>query len=492
MADIERGTSIDVQSGVVVFSKNKKLVNEIKHALEEHTFGTNTSYFVEQSDEAYESYKTSAASVLDLDLVENDFDQAAVFIHKIKPADTKHALFVVGDKEVLKRFKSIPSVNKRVSRTFAKPVMGPQVILALGLVREQANSSASAAPTGANYKPAAFGAVGLLAVSVFALLAWFNTNDDSTLPSIEAAQIQTQQRIESLNNELPLSDSATNLLASAEAAIQRGQILQPADGSALSFYRQLLDIDRFGERAEQRKQRVLADIKLHFLVASGELRFGEAGEILQLLREVAPFHEELPSLETSLAASIQSRRDQERQQQSAEPAEQIENSQSANEKLNNGRLVVNSRVVEKTAGRSKGANSDDIEVSQETGSAAVIKSAPSSAPERIQPATVVNKPQKVQTVEPVSEPVLLTRVEAKYPRRALKLDIQGWVELSYQVDQAGKPINIEVVDESPKKIFTKSAKSALEQWQYQPRPNAQPAPNGSDTLTTKFNFSIDS
>lgn len=45
----------------------------------------------------------------------------------------------------------------------------------------------------------------------------------------------------------------------------------------------------------------------------------------------------------------------------------------------------------------------------------------------------------------------------------------GFVLLSFDIDEAGKPINIRVIDSEPKLIFDKSAMSALSKWKYKPK-----------------------
>ena len=62
----------------------------------------------------------------------------------------------------------------------------------------------------------------------------------------------------------------------------------------------------------------------------------------------------------------------------------------------------------------------------------------------------------------------LYRVEPKYPRQALRLGKQGHVLLSFDVNEAGKVVNIKVLEEKPARMFARSAKRALKKWKYKP------------------------
>lgn len=64
--------------------------------------------------------------------------------------------------------------------------------------------------------------------------------------------------------------------------------------------------------------------------------------------------------------------------------------------------------------------------------------------------------------------VPLHRVEPRYPRKALHLGKQGYVILSFDINQNGEVINIQVLDAQPKYLFEKESKRALKRWKYKP------------------------
>ena len=63
----------------------------------------------------------------------------------------------------------------------------------------------------------------------------------------------------------------------------------------------------------------------------------------------------------------------------------------------------------------------------------------------------------------------LYRVEPRYPARALKRGAEGFVVLKFTIDPSGRPIEIEIMDAQPKRMFEKEAIQALRKWKYQPR-----------------------
>jgi len=52
-------------------------------------------------------------------------------------------------------------------------------------------------------------------------------------------------------------------------------------------------------------------------------------------------------------------------------------------------------------------------------------------------------------------------VAPTFPRMAVRTNAQGYVVLAYNLDASGKPVDIKVVEEQPKRTFTASAINAL-------------------------------
>ena len=56
----------------------------------------------------------------------------------------------------------------------------------------------------------------------------------------------------------------------------------------------------------------------------------------------------------------------------------------------------------------------------------------------------------------------------RYPRRAVDLNITGWVVIEFTVNPEGATQDIEVTQSDPPKVFNKAAIEAVEQWVFEP------------------------
>lgn len=61
-----------------------------------------------------------------------------------------------------------------------------------------------------------------------------------------------------------------------------------------------------------------------------------------------------------------------------------------------------------------------------------------------------------------------TRVEPKYPIKAIKQGLQGCVQLQYFIGRDGVPTYVELLYSSTEKVFDESAMDVLLKWQYKP------------------------
>lgn len=77
--------------------------------------------------------------------------------------------------------------------------------------------------------------------------------------------------------------------------------------------------------------------------------------------------------------------------------------------------------------------------------------------------------QESTTSIALSEFVRLTLAPAKYPGRASKRHITGWVEVSFTVTKSGETADIEILHAEPEKVFEMSAIQAVEKWTFEPR-----------------------
>ena len=61
------------------------------------------------------------------------------------------------------------------------------------------------------------------------------------------------------------------------------------------------------------------------------------------------------------------------------------------------------------------------------------------------------------------------RINPSYPIGALRDNVEGYVTLSFDISEIGRPTNVRVIDAKPRGYFEKSARKALKKWKFDPK-----------------------
>jgi TonB family protein len=86
---------------------------------------------------------------------------------------------------------------------------------------------------------------------------------------------------------------------------------------------------------------------------------------------------------------------------------------------------------------------------------------------------------------------VISRSPPRYPSRALKNGIEGWVQVSFNVDVEGVPVDITIVNSEPDKTFDDAAVKSVRKWRFSPARNQQTGlPVRSAQITTKVQFRL--
>ena len=89
-----------------------------------------------------------------------------------------------------------------------------------------------------------------------------------------------------------------------------------------------------------------------------------------------------------------------------------------------------------------------------------------------------------------SEVMPLVRIEPQFPRKAAMRGIEGWVQLKFDVTEAGTVANVHVIKSSPPNIFESSARRALLKWKYKPQ-MVDGKPTSRRELRVQLNFTLE-
>ena len=63
---------------------------------------------------------------------------------------------------------------------------------------------------------------------------------------------------------------------------------------------------------------------------------------------------------------------------------------------------------------------------------------------------------------------MISREAPPYPSRALARDIEGWVDVQFNIDINGNTSNIVIVESTPKGTFDAAAIKSVKKWKFQP------------------------
>jgi protein TonB len=98
--------------------------------------------------------------------------------------------------------------------------------------------------------------------------------------------------------------------------------------------------------------------------------------------------------------------------------------------------------------------------------------------------------QKPNGAVPDGDAKPIVQVPPLYPPEAARRGIEGWVKLSFSIDQTGSVTNVQVMESEPVRVFDRSAIKALKKWRYKAK-FVDGMPVIQDNLQVKLDFTLE-
>lgn len=313
-------------------------------------------------------------------------------------------------------------------------------------------------------------AIGASLAAAVALLAWLGWTFLGGSGPGEVAKV-AQEEVQPVET---ITDTQ-RLLQSARQAVGEQRIVEPAGNNAIELYLRLLELDPNNTSARTALLELMpyATDAADRLIGRGD--YEGAARAIELLNEADPGS----TIIATLANRLQRTRAQAEAQQLAQ--------EEARQQAERDRLAAQQAATQTTAAPAAApapAAVAAVETPAAPPAAAPATPTPTPAPAPAvaatpDPATPPPAPTAAPAVTPTRDFELVRRVNPKYPERALRQGLQGWVDLRFTITENGDVEDIQVVNAQPRREFDREAVRALQQWKFRPR-----VENGRPVRTT--------
>ena len=278
-----------------------------------------------------------------------------------------------------------------------------------------------------------------------------------------------------------------SLLVIATARIARGQLLDPAGDSALEYLRRATVLNGSDARVVRGRAALASALLEAARVAIRKDGVDDAGRLIAAAKDVGASAEALTAVDvelSSVARVAAGRRHAEwlalvssrlRAGALTEPAgdsaldylrkveTEAPDAAGLSAAWDEWLAAQTARARQAIAARSWAAGETAL-----TAMASAPRGPVAAAPLREQLETERLQTQYLAAASPASELGLLDAPPAVYPPEALRLNLQGWVELEFVVDRTGHLKNIVVVAAEPAGRFDQAALTAVAKYRYAP------------------------
>ncbi|MEO8464090.1 MAG: energy transducer TonB [Gammaproteobacteria bacterium] len=278
-----------------------------------------------------------------------------------------------------------------------------------------------------------------------------------------------------------------SLLVIATARLARGQLLDPTGDSALEYLRRATEINGNDARVVRGRAALSSALLEAARVAIGRDGVDDAARLISAARDLGASAEALTAVEIDFASVEQAAAERRHAEWLALASDRLRAgalAEPAGDSALDYLLKVQTEApnaaglsgawdawIAAQSARARQAFASRSWAAGETALSA-IAAAPRGpavvAPLREQLETERLQTQYLAAASAAGELKLLDAPPSVYPSDALRLNIQGWVELEFVVDRSGQPKNLAVVTAEPTGRFDQAALAAVAKYRYAP------------------------
>lgn len=454
--------------------------------------------------------------IYDLDLIGDDSGSIDQAISDLKTLPIDKPLILIGSRATVGAVAGNTFLKEKVARTMSKPLSYRQLMLAISSSTETPTNDISSKAI--QPKQAKSPRLVVLSLSMAALLiaaVTFFQNEKAPLPNL-SQEIVKPSPPSNLNDATEVSSYGLEIQRInelAQLAFNEGRLIFPENNNVLFHLKQIEEYDSYNAAAHQIRNKLIKDLKELYEHGQNGQDTTNRHRVLSKIVELQPYNQEYANLLVSVENNSSSRNQPQNQKK-------INVSAANTEELHQVELpTVKEHLQEQQA-----ASAEEVEVASQPELANQERQLASIAANAIENSrqTLENQERTLENIESVEdvplpnqenkelqinenslasiEPLpdriepakILKRVEPTYPRLAVDLSYEGWVELDFQVDEEGNAVNIETSQGERIKTFEQAAIKAIKKWQFEPSTNLNTGSTMlSEPMKTTFYFSLD-
>jgi TonB family protein len=426
-------------------------------------------YSVRSSTGNIGGLQASDIVIYDIDIAEGNITQVIEDVLHLRLSSQGCPLVLTGSRDSLAAVMNSEIVKSEVSSVITKPWIGTQlnIVVQASVTKKADETFVATKPIQPIYKWLGIGSALALTAGAFFSVSLGNAKPESgpaqleSKPLVEQIAYQPSGQNYASDSRVESEARISQLIAKANNALLKGQIVFPEGDNALSYFDKALDLDAYHTVAYTGRQDLLNSVRLSVdtLIEDGQLV--AANRLFDVLKDAEAYSDDNRRITRLLNEAGAKHR-------------------SSNKPLAPKRKAVLTPVKEPE-------NHVDP-----TPSKAIF--ATTVALSKLHQEAVISDVKPIldgQKARDIKDIVITQRAGPKYPRLATNKKIEGWVEVGFQVNEKGEAINVHVVDAHPANVFDKSSVRAVEKWKFQP---AEDIATGQTVISavnvTKFTFNL--